>query len=38
MSTADLAALVNRLEAVTSRLERIQPSGGAGEAEGKYEP
>ena len=31
MSTAELSALVSRLEAVTSRLERIPASGGAGE-------
>ena len=37
MSTAELAALVNRLEAVTTRLERVQPSGGGSEAEGKYD-
>lgn len=36
MSTAELSALVSRLEAVTSRLERIQTTGGgAGPAEGK---
>ena len=29
MSTAELSALVSRLEAVTSRLERIPASGGA---------
>lgn len=33
MSTAELSALVSRLEAVTSRLERIPLSGGAGAAE-----
>ena len=36
MSTAELKALVSRLEAVTSRLERIPVAGGAGAAtEGK---
>ena len=33
MSTAELSALVSRLEAVTSRLERIPASGGAAEGE-----